>query len=205
MGDVTYGACCVDDLSAAALGATLLVHYGHSCLVPLDVTALPCLYVFVDIAVDVDHLVASVAATFSAQPPAIAAAPPEAPSAEGCRSSSISSTAGAEQAHCSQQEQEPMPMPQTQPQPNRLILAGTIQFASAVQLARARLAGAFPNLLVPQCRPLSPGEVLGCTAPVLPSGGDADALVFVADGRFHLEAMMMANPDLPAYRCAAAD
>lgn len=38
MGDVTYGACCVDDFSAKALGADLLVHYGHSCLVPVDVT-----------------------------------------------------------------------------------------------------------------------------------------------------------------------
>jgi 2-(3-amino-3-carboxypropyl)histidine synthase len=38
MGDVTYGACCVDDFSAAALAADLLVHYGHSCLVPVDVT-----------------------------------------------------------------------------------------------------------------------------------------------------------------------
>ena len=32
MGDVTYGACCVDDFTAKALGADLLVHYGHSCL-----------------------------------------------------------------------------------------------------------------------------------------------------------------------------
>ena len=32
MGDVTYGACCVDDFTARALGADLLVHYGHSCL-----------------------------------------------------------------------------------------------------------------------------------------------------------------------------
>ena len=32
MGDVTYGACCVDDYTAKALGADLLVHYGHSCL-----------------------------------------------------------------------------------------------------------------------------------------------------------------------------
>ena len=32
MGDVTYGACCVDDFTAQALGADLLVHYGHSCL-----------------------------------------------------------------------------------------------------------------------------------------------------------------------------
>lgn len=55
------------------------------------------------------------------------------------------------------------------------------------------------NLPPPQARPLSPGEVLGCTAPTLPAG-DFDALLFLADGRFHLEAIMMANPGLPAYR-----
>ena len=49
-----------------------------------------------------------------------------------------------------------------------------------------------------QARPLSPGEVLGCTAPVVE--GDWDALVFLSDGRFHLEAIMMANPRLLAYR-----
>ena len=35
MGDVTYGACCIDDIQAKALKADLLVHYGHSCLVPI--------------------------------------------------------------------------------------------------------------------------------------------------------------------------
>lgn len=49
-----------------------------------------------------------------------------------------------------------------------------------------------------QSRPLSAGEVLGCTAPRVP--GEHDALLFVADGRFHLEALMVANPHLPAYR-----
>ncbi|KAG7248006.1 hypothetical protein CRUP_031348, partial [Coryphaenoides rupestris] len=34
MGDVTYGACCVDDFTARALGADFMVHYGHSCLAP---------------------------------------------------------------------------------------------------------------------------------------------------------------------------
>lgn len=53
---VTYGACCVDDLSALALGADFMVHYGHSCLVPIDVTTIKMLYVFVDIAIDVDHV-----------------------------------------------------------------------------------------------------------------------------------------------------
>ena len=32
IGDVTYGACCVDDFSARALECDFMVHYGHSCL-----------------------------------------------------------------------------------------------------------------------------------------------------------------------------
>jgi 2-(3-amino-3-carboxypropyl)histidine synthase len=38
LGDVTYGACCIDDFTASKLGAELLIHYGHSCLVPVNVT-----------------------------------------------------------------------------------------------------------------------------------------------------------------------
>lgn len=57
---MTYGACCVDDFSALALKADLLVHYAHSCLVPVDVTTIPCLYIFVDIKIDVQHFVDSV-------------------------------------------------------------------------------------------------------------------------------------------------
>ena len=30
MGDVTYGACCIDDFTAKALGADFMIHYGHS-------------------------------------------------------------------------------------------------------------------------------------------------------------------------------
>jgi 2-(3-amino-3-carboxypropyl)histidine synthase len=40
LADVTYGACCIDDFTARKLGADLLVHYGHSCLVPLNVTTI---------------------------------------------------------------------------------------------------------------------------------------------------------------------
>lgn len=149
MGDVTYGACCVDDYSAAALGADFLIHYGHSCLVPVNVTTIPCMYVFVDIRMDVEHLVSSIQKNF--------------------------------------------------PLDTRLILAGTIQFASSMQAARLLLTqSGFESISVPQARPLSPGEVLGCTAPTLP--GHHDAIVFVADGRFHLEALMIANPDIDAYR-----
>ncbi|PHH92865.1 hypothetical protein CDD83_4008 [Cordyceps sp. RAO-2017] len=59
MGDVTYGACCVDDYTARALGCDLLVHYAHSCLIPVDVTRIRTLYVFVDIGIDAAHLLAS--------------------------------------------------------------------------------------------------------------------------------------------------
>ena len=64
LGDVTYGACCIDDMSAAALGADFLVHYGHSCLVPVSVTTVPCLYVFVEIRLDLAHLVDTVVHNF---------------------------------------------------------------------------------------------------------------------------------------------
>lgn len=77
-------------------------------------------------------------------------------------------------------------------------MAGTIQFASSLQQARAELSTDFPSLAIPQAAPLSPGEVLGCTAPRFPPG--TDTLVFLADGRFHLEAAMIANPGVPAYR-----
>ncbi|KAG5463553.1 MAG: putative diphthamide synthesis protein-domain-containing protein, partial [Olpidium bornovanus] len=64
MGDVTYGACCVDDFTARALGCDFLVHYGHSCLVPVDVTQMKTMYVFVDIGVDTQHFVDTVKKNF---------------------------------------------------------------------------------------------------------------------------------------------
>ena len=53
---------------------------------------------------------------------------------------------------------------------------------------------------IPQAKPLSKGEVLGCTAPSGLASSSSDVMLFVADGRFHLEAAMMANPTLKAYR-----
>lgn len=56
MGDVTYGACCVDDLSAWALGCDFLVHYAHSCLVPIsDMVLKGVLYVFVEIKINIEQ------------------------------------------------------------------------------------------------------------------------------------------------------
>lgn len=64
LGDVTYGACCIDDLTAEALGCSLLIHYGHSCLVPIAVTRIKVMYVFVEISIDTAHLAACIRATF---------------------------------------------------------------------------------------------------------------------------------------------
>ena len=48
-----------------------------------------------------------------------------------------------------------------------------------------------------QVRPLSPGEILGCTSPRLEG---VDDLVYLGDGRFHLESAMIANPSVTFYR-----
>lgn len=162
LGDVTYGACCVDDLGAQALGAQLLVHYGHSCLVPIQHTVIPCLYVFVEIAIDVPHMV-------------------------DCLDLTLSSTGDNRHVY----------------------LLGTIQFRHALSEAQEILNAKGYSTSIPQAKPLSPGEVLGCTSPVLThdttmegNGDDTttNALVlFVADGRFHLESTLISNPHIPLF------
>ena len=64
MGDVTYGACCVDDLASDQMNCDLLIHYGHSCLVPITETKGKILYVFVEIQIDIDHFVESIVFNF---------------------------------------------------------------------------------------------------------------------------------------------
>ncbi|KAB1206967.1 Diphthamide biosynthesis protein 1 [Morella rubra] len=155
LGDVTYGACCVDDLSASALGADLLIHYGHSCLVPIDATSIPCLYVFVDIQIDTQRLLQTLTLN--------------------------------------------LPAATTR----SIVLAGTIQFASAIRSVKPELEKHGYRVSIPQSKPLSAGEVLGCTAPKISNdGGEMEerVIVFVADGRFHLEAMMIANPGVRTFR-----
>ncbi|CAH1178936.1 unnamed protein product [Phaedon cochleariae] len=148
MGDVTYGACCIDDLTAKALGVELLVHYGHSCLVPSDQTSgIKVLYVFVDIKIDPLHFIDTVKVNFD---------------------------------------------PST-----KIALVSTIQFVTTLQGVSSKLKEIGYNVSIPQFKPLSPGEILGCTAPVLRC---ADALIYLGDGQFHLEAAMIANPHVQAYK-----
>ncbi|CAJ0937518.1 unnamed protein product, partial [Mesorhabditis belari] len=137
MGDVTYGACCVDDYTAKALGCDLLVHYGHSCLVPIQNTeGISMLYIFVNIDINITHFLDSIKTNF---------------------------------------------------QPDkRLALSRIFSKKDGFQVE------------MPQCKPLSPGEILGCTSPRLSK--DVDALIYLGDGRFHLESAMMHNPQVPAFQ-----
>ena len=150
MGDVTYGACCVDDYTATALGCDLLVHYAHSCLIPVSTTKIATLYVFVDISIDTAHLVATLSRNI--------------------------------------------------PPGKKIAMVGTIQFHATLHTIRPALEAEGLKVVVPQVAPLSKGEVLGCTAPKLAPDANIDILLYLGDGRFHLEAAMIANPDLPAYR-----
>ncbi|KTG00537.1 hypothetical protein cypCar_00012558 [Cyprinus carpio] len=83
------------------------------------------------------------------------------------------------------------------PPGHSLALVSTIQFVAALQAGSAELKPDY-KVLVPQCRPLSPGEILGCTSPRLEK--HVSAIIYIEDGRFHLESIMIANPDIPAYR-----
>ncbi|KAH8899663.1 Diphthamide biosynthesis protein 1 [Thozetella sp. PMI_491] len=152
MGDVTYGACCIDDYTARALGCDLLVHYAHSCLIPVDVTKIKTLYVFVDISIDTTHLLASLERNFASG--------------------------------------------------KTIAVVGTIQFNATIHGVRSTLEKAGFGVVVPQIAPLSRGEILGCTSPNLSTYTDmkVDLILYLGDGRFHLESIMIHNPDIPAYR-----
>ncbi|CRH03999.1 diphthamide synthesis protein, putative [Plasmodium relictum] len=64
LGDVTYGGCCIDDFTSDKLKCDLIIHYGHSCLIPLTVTKIRCIYVFVDIKLSSSHLVETIKKNF---------------------------------------------------------------------------------------------------------------------------------------------
>ncbi|KAG4304882.1 hypothetical protein PORY_001557 [Pneumocystis oryctolagi] len=147
-----HQACCIDDYTAEALGCDALIHYGHSCLIPVDSVNVKTLYVFVGIEINTDHVVETIKANIASG--------------------------------------------------THLALVGTIQFVGGLPRIRERLEGLEGQryrVTLPQCKPLSPGEVLGCTSPVL-CGTGVEAVVYIGDGRFHMESVMIGNPWVPVYQ-----
>ena len=158
MGDVSYGACCIDDYTARALDCDFIVHYAHSCLVPIDVTTIRVLYIFVTINIDETHIIKTLRKNF--------------------------------------------------PGGSRIALFGTIQFNPTIHSIKNKLLEENEEnndndhilyAVPPQIKPLSKGEVLGCTSERLDES-QFDAMVFIGDGRFHIESAMIHNPKIPAYR-----
>ncbi|TFK27058.1 diphthamide synthesis protein [Coprinopsis marcescibilis] len=213
MGDVTYGACCIDDYTAVALGCDMLIHYGHSCLVPMDVTSIKTLYVFVEIGIDSLHLTETVRSNF----PDDRAKFHELLLDQEEQRSQV--PAGSQIGPAKQLLLEPSLSEHAETQlaiqsPTKLALVSTIQFVAALQRLKEDLSSEVPveagssqrkrqlwtgkyDATIPRSKPLSPGEILGCTAPRL---DDVDALIYLGDGRFHLESIMIANPTVPAFR-----
>lgn len=64
MADVTYGACCIEDLASEQMDCDLLVHYGHSCLIPITETKRRVLYIFVEIQIDIEHFIETIVYNF---------------------------------------------------------------------------------------------------------------------------------------------
>ncbi|CDO95521.1 unnamed protein product [Kluyveromyces dobzhanskii CBS 2104] len=152
MGDVSYGACCIDDYTARSLGCDFIVHYAHSCLVPIDITTIKVLYIFVTINIDETHLIKTLQKNF--------------------------------------------------PRGSRIAAFGTIQFNPTIHSMKDKLLESEEHMLYiipPQIKPLSKGEVLGCTSERLDKN-QIDAMVYIGDGRFHLESAMIHNPEIPAFR-----
>lgn len=75
-----------------------------------------------------------------------------------------------------------------------------VQFAATLQSCAAELEKRkiFPSVILPQARPLSKGEVLGCTSPKIPE--NTDLIIFLGDGRFHIESAMIQNARVPILR-----
>lgn len=238
MGDVTYGACCIDDYTAVALGCDMLVHYGHSCLVPIDQTTIKTLYVFVEIGIDSAHLAETVRLNLPSHRETFYK---QLLNTEGSNVQTPASADTGGNFHLRIEYPEPPAGdsdPRQEPEardghevPTRLTLVSTIQFVAALQKLKEDLtlehrepsmsasvndtgtpviqsddtqavrrfrpwSGRY-DAVIPRSKPLSPGEILGCTAPSL---SDVDALVYLGDGRFHLESIMIANPTVPAFR-----
>ncbi|KAJ2990259.1 hypothetical protein NUW58_g3042 [Xylaria curta] len=139
-----------DILTQFCPGIETLIMGDVTCLIPVDVTKIKVLYVFVDISIDTSHLLATMERNF---------APPK-----------------------------------------TIAIVGTIQFNATIHGARSALEKAGFKVLIPQIAPLSKGEILGCTSPRLPDTENVDLILYLGDGRFHLESIMIHNPAIPAYR-----
>lgn len=168
----------------------------HAPLVPMDQTTIKTLYVFVEIGIDSTHLVQTIRANFpDAQNEFHEALLDD----EEARSKiAVGSLIGPstrlriEEAPSLPEELATATPATISKDATRLALVSTIQFVAALQHLKEQLVvdldvaspiasesktklntGRY-DVTIPRAKPLSPGEILGCTAPQL---GDVDAIL----------------------------
>lgn len=190
LGDVTYGACCIDDFTSSKLQCDLIIHYGHSCLVPLTVTTVRTIYVFVDIKLNPSHLVQTIKKNF--------------------KKNDIILLLGTIQFSCvlhnvhSILEKEKyfdmfLPIPQVLPLTKGEVLGCTspnlyqFVYQHVIKNNGESKAGSLVD-----SHSVNDEQVLKECRHFLKT--NKVNVVFVADGRFHLESLMIHNPDFSFYR-----
>jgi 2-(3-amino-3-carboxypropyl)histidine synthase len=195
----------------------MLVHYGHSCLVPIDATRIRTLYVFVEISIDSDHLAKTIRRNFPSERETFLRDVIHATdsSTNGGVDVPIGTVIGGQRrikgdsrGEIELEQDTQVPQLLTPPKRTRLALVSTIQFAAALNRLKEDLSistgeevssleksgdktvdqpsaivpyssgqdldtGTY-EITVPRSKPLSPGEILGCTAPRL---NDVDAIL----------------------------
>lgn len=201
----------------------MLVHYGHSCLVPIDTTTIRTLYVFVEISIDSEHLVRTIRRNFPSERRTfindVVGADENGKdvmigSVIGGRKRIKGPKGGADTEikieDDAREDSESNHGVEHSTQSTRLALVSTIQFAAALNRLKEDLSiplveditdsvqvvsgdvedgskhpvareishsdfdtGRY-DVTVPRSKPLSPGEILGCTAPRLK---DIDAIL----------------------------
>ncbi|KAF8204935.1 putative diphthamide synthesis protein-domain-containing protein [Pholiota molesta] len=182
MGDVTYGACCIDDYTAVALGCDMLIHYGHSCLgISHGSNDNQTLYVFVEIGIDSAHLAQTIRMNFPDDRELFHRNLLDSEEANAkIPIGSIIGTGRNLQIEDSSSNApfDDEPVASSSKLPTRLSLVSTIQFVAALQRLKEDLSLDISDASKTS-KPLSPGEILGCTAPRLQ---DIDALIYLGDG-----------------------
>mmetsp|Transcript_290 Transcript_290/g.784 ORF Transcript_290/g.784 Transcript_290/m.784 type:complete len:393 (-) Transcript_290:889-2067(-) len=137
-----FGACCVDDNFVKFVGLDVILHYGHSCLIPVFKCIVSISYIFLEIFFDNSVMIESFIEKFYKKN-------------------------------------------------NYWGLTSTIQFTSSLRKINLDLSRILGKIIIPQNKPLSPGELLGCTGFFLKN---CKNIIYIGDGKFHLESAIMTNP-----------
>ena len=76
---------------------------------------------------------------------------------------------------------------------DKITITSTIQFSSELKFIKTFLSKIFKISQINQTKPLSPGELLGCTSF---KTKHHSGVVYIGDGKFHVESVFFFNPNI---------